>query len=457
MPDLLRLPSLTHVRDYEENGAIIVVCRGPGRKPNMCNLFCRWTLNGRKDIRYRDHAIQGQPTWIEIEQQRFKCGECKKTAYEKCPDLDGDRRVTKRFGKALALTSVDHTFMAAAKIHAVDYSLTRRVFKEYAAQKLDRYVPKMPRVLGIDEKNVRGQMRLVIGDIEGSAMLDMRPSRTEDKIRPYFEAFPDRGDIRVVCMDMWRTYRKVSLDLFPRCVVVIDKWHALRMSDWGVEKVRRLLQGEMSRDERVRLKRKNRLLMCRFNGPKTNDGQRGALKALFETHPALGTAYRLREAFYDLYELGTRAEAEQRMTAWLAEVKAAPHGMDRIFTQLVTAIGNWRPYMLNYFDHPFTNAYVESLNNCIGKINASAAGLDYDLIRAKAMLRYSHLREEPVYKLRKKREEDLGGPMTTRFMTGLSDYERVRIGSRLVHSGVPLSTLEAVFDEEAADTPIILE
>jgi transposase len=442
--DLLRLPGLRAVGQYVDNGDLIVEVEGTVGVRHNCSLLCRLVKMGRAaPSRFRDHPIQGQPTWLELKRQRFACrfDGCTKTPYEDLPDLDTERRMTVRFRRKIEEDAVALTFVRAADVNGVHETLVRRVFDDLAKRKLTDYRVKLPRVICIDEKVIHGVPCLTLGDGEARTMLDMRPSRIDKDIRPYFAEMRGRDQVQVVCQDMWRGYRIITRDLFPNARTVIDKFHAVRMADWGVEVVRKSLYHGMAAADRKSLKRSNKLLKVRLT--RATDEQAERLHAIFGEHPMLLEAYLLREQLYDVYESQTRAEAERRLDLFLAGISK---NMERPFKQLITGLKNWRPYILNYFDHRFTNAYVERLNGLIDVINREGAGLSFDTLRAKAMLRYSTLREEPYYKrvprdLPAKEPRDLGWAVALDL--GRPKFVQQLAGATtIIMRGIPLSTFE---------------
>lgn len=76
----------------------------------------------------------------------------------------------------------------------------------------------------------------------------------------------------------------------------------------------------------------------------------------------MGEAYRLKEDFYRIYEAGTPEEAMRRYEAWFSEISTE---IRPYFAYLIRAFTKWRPFILNYFEHPATNAYTEGLNSLI--------------------------------------------------------------------------------------------
>jgi hypothetical protein len=123
-----------------------------------------------------------------------------------------------------------------------------------------------------------------------------------------------------------------------------------------------------------------------------NDKERVLLADWTAKHPDLGVAYRLKEDFFGIYEKSsTVTEALIRYEIWnkaiTPELQDAFHDLNRAWT-------NWRPWILNYFVHPVTNAYTESLNNLIRVMNRLGRGYSFEALRAKILFAHgSHKRE----------------------------------------------------------------
>ncbi|MFC7521386.1 transposase [Xanthomonas populi] len=73
------------------------------------------------------------------------------------------------------------------------------------------------------------------------------------------------------------------------------------------------------------------------------------------------------------------------------------------FRNLLRAWSNWRYYILNYFEHPVTNAYTESLNNLIRVMNRLGRGYSFEALRAKILFTegiHKHTLSRPKYEKR---------------------------------------------------------
>lgn len=104
---------------------------------------------------------------------------------------------------------------------------------------MERYDrPRTPRVLGIDEFHLKDVL-CVLTDLEGKKVFDLLPSFTKDYLDPYFTVMPDKDRVKVVVADMRRTYHDLARKHFPRCPVVVDKFHVVRFAQKGVDEIRK--------------------------------------------------------------------------------------------------------------------------------------------------------------------------------------------------------------------------
>lgn len=135
-----------------------------------------------------------------------------------------------------------------------------------------------------------------------------------------------------------------------------------------------------------------------------NDEERLNLDGWTKNYPALGEAYRLKEGFYGIYEAGTPEEAMRRYEAWYRGISTE---IRPYFADLIRAFTNWQPFILNYFKHPVTNAYTESLNSLIRVMNRLGRGYSFEALRAKILFTEGiHSNKQKRPRFERKREPE---------------------------------------------------
>ncbi|MFV0551922.1 MAG: transposase, partial [Anaerorhabdus sp.] len=101
-----------------------------------------------------------------------------------------------------------------------------------------------------------------------------------------------------------------------------------------------------------------------------------------EEYPNLKTAYELKEAFFRMYDCTSRLEAEQYYEEWQRSIPKELAG----FRMICSTVRRSRHEIFNYFDAPYTNAFVEVLNRSIRFIADQGCGYDFEVLRGKVLL-----------------------------------------------------------------------
>lgn len=157
----------------------------------------------------------------------------------------------------------------------------------------------------------------------------------------------ETSKVKIVAIDMWRPYRDAVEIVFPKAIVVVDKFHVVRMANDCVETVRKQIRSTLTEHYRLQLKDDKFLLLKRRS--KLNDFEKLTLETWTNQFPLLGEVYNAKEKFFDFYECQARTEAEKHLREWKDGLSTEA---EKTFKTLLTALHNWREYILNYFDMP---------------------------------------------------------------------------------------------------------
>lgn len=88
-----------------------------------------------------------------------------------------------------------------------------------------------PRILGMDELMLADEMRGIIVDIETSWPIELLPSREQGVVHRFLCTLRGREKVEVVTMDMWKPYLAAVQHAMPQAVVIVDKWHVMRLAN----------------------------------------------------------------------------------------------------------------------------------------------------------------------------------------------------------------------------------
>lgn len=348
-----------------------------------CGVVGQLYKHGTKAITYVDAPVHGRQTFINVKRGRYRCRDCGGTFMQPLPDMDDERRMTLRCREYIQRQCLLKPNTHVAEDVGVDEKVVRQIGRANADRLFAEHAAglRAPRIMGMDELYLGDEMRAIFVDIETSWPFEILPNRWAKPVTNFLYNLPGRDKVEVVTMDMWKPYKVAVQHAMPQAVVIVDKWHVMRMANDVMEVARRRYQGLLvARDRKALKKRRAAFLKRPFQlSPKEQLDLDGWLK----NTPELRGAYETKEAFMDIWRHRKRDAANVALDAWRANI---PEHLRGLFRPIVTATTNWEPEILNYFDNGrWTNAPTEARNRVIKMVNRLGAGYSFDAIRARAL------------------------------------------------------------------------
>jgi transposase len=413
MTDLLHLTCLAadHIEEDDHSYVITAVNRFPEKMCGNCGSASIRKYGSREQI-FNDTPIHGKQVILKVQRQRYRCNQCKKLWHEEIPELSKERRTTKRLQEYVEKRSLKHTFASIADETGIDGKTVRNIFRAYVQRLATEVKFETPRWMGVDEIHIIKKPRAVITNIENNTVVELLPNRKKEALIPYFQGIQDPHTIRYVAIDMWRPYRDAVREVFPHAEVVIGKFHVVKMANEAMEAVRKAVRKELTDKQRRTLMHDRFVLLKRLHN--LTDKDRLKFSGWAKNFPLLGAAHALKEGFFAIWDNTARVQAEADYQRWKEGI---PQELVAHFSDLVRAVDNWHKEIFNYFDHPITNAYTESLNNLIRVMNRIGRGYSFDALRAKILFTEGvHKEKRKKSRRARMREPDLGGVSMARFM-----------------------------------------
>lgn len=411
---------------------------------------------GRREQLIKDLPIHGKRVGIYVLTRRYQCQTCNVTFYEPLPDVDEKRKMTSRLVEWVGKQAIGKTFASLADDVGIVESTVRSIFRDYINE-LEKSVRfETPQWMGIDEIHLI-KPRCVVSNIQNNTIVEILQDRNKPTVARYLSQLKGLDQVRYVAMDMWRPYKDAVEAIIPHAQIVIDKFHVVRMANDGLERVRKSLREQLTPKQRRGLMNDRLVLLKRERD--LNDKESFLLDGWRQNYPELGLAYRQKEDFYAIYDAKSPEEAKALFNNWLRSM--TPEITDA-FNDLARAWMNWEPYICNYFNHPVTNAYTESLNNLIRVMNRLGRGYSFEALRAKILF------SEGAFKTEKKRpkfERKPANQVAERFakyslVTTMDDGEYLDVPAflrrstegdeptdELVNYGVDISTLTTLIEK----------
>ncbi|MBD3797462.1 MAG: ISL3 family transposase [Campylobacterales bacterium] len=376
-------------------------------EPIENNLQCPFC--GSKDYRkhlnrkqfYFDLPIRGKRVGLYIKRQRYLCKACSKSFLPDLPLIHINHNMTERLVKYIKEKSLQRPFTHLADEIGCTEGTIRKIFKSHIEGLAAQSKFATPKIMGIDEIHLAKRARAVITNIEERTIIEMFKDRNKTTITHYLNRLENSHIVLNVAMDMWKPYRDAVNSILPHSIVVIDKFHVVRMANTALEKYRKELRRSLTQKQRLDLKNDRYLLLKRKN---TLSNQESFTLSYWENnYPILAKMYDLKEQFFEIYDTESKEEAYDRYAEFEAQLTK---DIRHYWSDLTRAVENWHTEIFAYFDHPITNAYTEAMNSVIRHVDRMGRSYSFETIRAKMLYTKSiHKTKRP--KMNKRHDMDI--------------------------------------------------
>ena len=330
---LLNLPSIKVTSTQEVNEHEYHIYAVPAKEVTCCPECSYPSLyrHSKKTQLYMDTPMHGKRVGIMLDRTRYRCRECNKTFFPLCTDLSDKHRATNRLVKYIQDRAMERTCTSVAYDVGVSEGNIRKILRDYIAELDAKYTFETPEVLGIDEAHLNKKMRLVLTNIKERTIIDLVDNRKKTEVIMALSKFKQPERIKVVTIDMWPSYRDAVKIVLPKAIVVIDKFHVIKMANEAVDKGRKSIKDDMEPALYKRLKKDKWLMLKRHRDLTATD--EAMLSGWTLNYPDLHGLYEAKESFFDIFDSKmTRAEAEAAYADWKDSV---PSGIRKYFSDSV--------------------------------------------------------------------------------------------------------------------------
>ena len=206
----------------------------------------------------------------------------------------------------------------------------------------------------------QGNFVTVVGDICEGNLIEMIDSHRSEEIIEVLMKQPIevRKQVEEVSVDMWGGFPKVIKKVFPNALVVIARFHVMKVVNKDLNKLRRAA-GITDRQS------KYLLLSNRVN---LNQEQIDKLELTLGKSECLRIAYEMKEKLREIYETNlTVKKGQNKIKEWLNNAHV-------FFRGSASTIENHFEGICNYFLHRTTSGVMEGINNRIKLIMRQGYG-----------------------------------------------------------------------------------
>lgn len=378
------------IENVEQHSNSVIVSFHLKRRPHYCP-HCHTLTDSVHDYRtqfVKDIPVLGRPLIWKYRKRRYHCHCCGKHFFEHNHLLPKWHRISSRLALyALSLLNERRSFLDIARSLSVSSSSLFRWLDFLSfPQPLG-----LPETLSIDEfrgNTNHNKFQCILTDPSHKKIIDILPSRSQAELLSFFRSFSKakRDNVKFFISDMNKVYTGIAESLFPMATIIIDKFHVARYCTWAVENVRKNVQKELPDHTRKYFKRSRKLLLKPMD--KLSDEEKDKVITMLSFSEKLRNAYLLKEYFHSFMHADNSSQAKERLQ-WFRLLADSYH-LDE-FNACITMLNNWEPYILNAFDHNFSNGFTEGTNNSIKVIKRTGFGYrNFDHFRKRILLIHNH-------------------------------------------------------------------
>lgn len=229
--------------------------------------------------------------------------------------------------------------------------------------------------MSLDEFSRRkgqGNFVTVVGDLDRGSLLEVIDSHKSDVIIEELKRQPQeiRENVKEVSIDMWGGFKKVIKEVFPKALIVIDRFHVMKLVNKALNKIRLLLNLKGL---------KNRCLLLK-NGSELIEEEKQELEELLNQSPSLRIAYEFKEELRDIYETSSTVKMGiRRLEKWLIYARC-------FFGQTAETLRKHLLEICHYFINKTTSGVMAGINNKIKLIIRQSYGFkNFDSLRLKLL------------------------------------------------------------------------
>lgn len=208
--------------------------------------------------------------------------------------------------------------------------------------------------------------------MDNSSLLEVIDSHKSDEIIEVLKQQPEevRAAVKEVSVDMWGGFPRVIKEVFPNASVVIDRFHAMKLVNKSLNKIRLRLGFTGLKNKALLMKNRQDL----------NESENFEIDRLFERSTALEIAYNFKEELRQIYESDLTVKSGlNKMKKWLRYA-----GL--FFTDITTTLTNHLPEIANFFKNRTTSAVTEGINTKIKLLLRQSYGFaSFELMREKLL------------------------------------------------------------------------
>lgn len=330
--------------------------------------------------------VSNMNAYLKLRKQRYKCHHCNSTFTLKTSDVNRNCYISNNTKLAIALEASNKVSECdIANRYNTSHSTVNRVINSFY-ETHNPHQNKLPENLCFDEfksvKSAEGSMSFVFCDADTGDLIDIVEDRRLSSLLKYFARFSRtaRYKVKRVVIDMYKPYIKLIKTMFPKAVIVMDKFHIVQLISRSLNKTRVAYMNK-DKDNYTKLKRYWKLLLKdRTKVDIANYRKVYCFKQMMCEEDIINYLTSLNDELKDTYELyqdllhSIKSKNVAKFNSILDNVKKEYPNISGYMKKSINSIKTNKDYVINMLSTSYTNGVIEGINNKIKVIKRIAFG-----------------------------------------------------------------------------------
>ena len=360
------------------------------------NDIIKWDF--KKNCKIKLTKVSNYNTLLLLDKQRFFCKHCNHTFTASTDIVDFHKQISNDTRKSviLDLMTKDSEKNISFK-NGISTNSTNRILHDISKDKLIKNNGKLPTSFGIDEfkatKDTISKMAFIIVDQNKKNIFDINNSRLSNDIYKYFSRYQrsERNNVKFITLDLYKPYYKLMHKLFPKAILIPDRFHIIIQIRNALDKTRISLcnksnpnYNKLKKYWKLILKNEDELDRVNKKYSKCFNkvvSQYDIVQYLINTDTTLNY-------IYNLYQGIIKSIAKRDKEKFLNIIHNVDNNrINKYAKKAIKTFLNFESYIVNAFDYELSNGIVEGTNNIIKQLKHNACGYrKFAHLKARIML-----------------------------------------------------------------------
>lgn len=315
---------------------------------------------------------------LVVEIPRLHCKHCGAIKQPRLDFADSKKHYTRSLERFVVDLCHIATIQDVAALTGLSWDTVKEIHKKYLRRRYKSFNLKKVRHIAIDEVYLGKKRKFItlVLDLRTGRVLHIGQGKGKEALKGFWRRLRrSKAKIQAVATDMASGYMAAVLEHLPNADLVLDHFHLVKWFNEKLSQLRRQLYHQAIQTEKRVLKGSRWLLLKAPENLKAHrdpkKDERLRLQAALEVNQPLAAAYYMKERLRLLFQCLDRDKAEIELTAWMGEAQSS--GI-KILKDAAGKLLQWKPFILNWYNHPISTSKLEAMNRKIGTLQRNACG-----------------------------------------------------------------------------------